>query len=186
MKLAKRALGTFVLLAMVFIHRGEVQTTTGSVTGSITDSAGAPLPQAAIHLKNTSTGIAQNAVTDNSGNYIFALVPPGAYEITVERQGFQRFVRTFNLEVAQQARIDAPLPVGQVNERVEVSESAVLLETDASNLGQVINNRQVTELPLNGCNAFALAALTPWGYATRQFRIRTGGGARRVAKRGSQ
>lgn len=161
MNLGKRALGTLVLLATVFIYRGETQSTTGSVTGTVTDSAGAPLPQTAVQLKNTSTGIVQNAVTDNSGNYIFALVPPGAYEINVERQGFQRFVRTFNLEVAQQARIDAQLPVGQVNERVEVSASAVLLETDASNLGQVINNRQVLELPLNGRNAFALAALTP-------------------------
>lgn len=112
MNLGKRALGTLVLLATVFIYRGETQTTTGSVTGNVTDSAGAPLPQAAIQLKNTSTGIVQNAVTDNSGNYIFALVPPGAYEINIERQGFQRFVRTFNLEVAQQARIDAQLPVG--------------------------------------------------------------------------
>ena len=63
--------------------------------------------------------------------------------------------------MAQQARIDAQLTIGQVTESVNVSASAVLLEITSSNLGQVVTNRQVTELPLNGRNPFALAALTP-------------------------
>jgi len=137
------------------------QTTAGNVTGVVTDAAGAPVPQGSVRLSSQATGFSQTATTNDEGAYVFPLVPPGAYEISIEREGFQRFVRAFNLEVAQQPRIDAQLQVGQVTESVNVSASAVLLEATSSNLGQVVTNRQVTELPLNGRNPFALAALTP-------------------------
>jgi hypothetical protein len=114
-----------------------------------------------VTLTNTGTGLKQTTATDEIGSYVFPLVQPGAYQLTVEKQGFQRFARSFTLEVAQQARVDAQLTVGQVTETVEVSASAVILETESSNLGQVITNRQVLDLPLNGRNPFALAALTP-------------------------
>ncbi len=136
------------------------QTTTGTLTGFVTDSAGAFITAASVNLTNTATGLRQTTATDEIGSYVFALVQPGAYQLTVEKQGFQRFARNFTLEVAQQARIDAQLTIGQVTETVEVS-SAVILETESSNLGQVISNRQVLDLPLNGRNPFALAALTP-------------------------
>lgn len=146
-----------VLLAMPSI----AQTTAGTVTGIITDSAGAAVPQANVKLSGEATGFSQTTTTSSEGAYVFPLVQPGSYQISVEREGFQRLVRTFTLEVAQQARVDAQLTVGQVNESVNVSASGVLLEATSSNLGQVVTNRQVTELPLNGRNPFALAALTP-------------------------
>jgi hypothetical protein len=92
---------------------------------------------------------------------LFPLVQPGPYQISIEKSGFQRYLRTFTLEVTQQARLDAQLTIGQVTENIEVTASAVLLEADSSNLGQVITNRQVVDLPLNGRNPFSLAALTP-------------------------
>lgn len=137
------------------------QTTTGTVTGFVTDSNGGFIPQAAVRLANTGTGLIQTSESNENGSFVFPLVPPGAYQISVEKQGFQRFVRTFSLEVTQQARIDVQLTVGQVSETINVDASVVLLETDTSNLGQVITNRQVIDLPLNGRNPFALAALTP-------------------------
>jgi len=137
------------------------QTTTGTVTGTVTDSAGALVAAAAVKLANTGTGLSLTAETGDNGNYVFPLVQPGNYEISVEKQGFQKFARTFTLAVTQQARIDAQLSIGQVSESVQVSAAAVVLETDTSNLGQVISNRQVVDLPLNGRNPFALAALTP-------------------------
>lgn len=137
------------------------QTTTGTVTGIVTDAAGAAVPQATVRLSSEATGFSQAVTTTADGAYVFPLVSPGTYQITIEHQGFQRFVRSFALAVAQQARIDAELTVGQVSESVVVSASAVLLEATSSNLGQVVTNRQVTELPLNGRNPFALAALTP-------------------------
>jgi hypothetical protein len=137
------------------------QTTTGTVSGFVTDSSSAAVQGATVKLTNTGTGLTQTAETSDTGAYVFPLVQPGAYQITIEKTGFQRFARTFNLEVTQQARIDAQMTVGQVTETVDISATAVLLETDTSNLGQVITNRQVMDLPLNGRNPFALAALTP-------------------------
>lgn len=137
------------------------QTTTGTVTGTVTDSGGALVGAATVKLTNTGTGLALAAETAENGNYVFPLVQPGSYEISVEKQGFAKFARSFTLAVTQQARIDAQLVVGQVTESVQVSAAAMVLETDTSNLGQVISNRQVVDLPLNGRNPFALAALTP-------------------------
>ena len=150
-----------LLVGILLTVPAVAQTTAGTVTGIITDSAGAAIPQATVKLSSEATGFAQTVTTGGEGAYVFPLVSPGSYQITVEREGFQRLVRAFALEVAQQARIDAQLTVGQITESVNVSASAVLLETTSSNLGQVVTNRQVTELPLNGRNPFALAALTP-------------------------
>lgn len=151
-----------VLLPILLVVPNAIaQTTAGTVTGVVTDAAGAPVPQATAKLSSEATGFSQSVETNNEGAYVFPLVSPGTYQISIEREGFQRFVRAFTLAVAQQARIDAQLTIGQVTESVSVSASAVLLETTSSNLGQVVTNRMVTELPLNGRNPFALAALTP-------------------------
>ncbi|MBI2687733.1 MAG: TonB-dependent receptor [Acidobacteria bacterium] len=153
--------GRLMALWMMLCAGAWAQTTTGTITGTVTDSAGAMVGAATVKLVNTGTGLAQTADSGENGNYVFPLVQPGNYEISIEKVGFQRFVRTFTLAVTQQARIDAQLAVGQVSESVQVSAAAVVLETDTSNLGQVITNRQVVDLPLNGRNPFALAALTP-------------------------
>ena len=80
--------------------------------------------------------------------------------MTTEKSGFQRFATEFELQVGQTARIDVSLTVGQVSESVNVSERAVLIESETSSLGQVIGSKQVADLPLNGRNPFALASLT--------------------------
>ena len=139
------------------------QTTTGTVTGTVTDSAGALVGAAAVKLVNTGTGLALSTQTGDNGSYVFPLVQPGTYEISIEKQGFQKFARSFPLAVTQQARIDAQLAVGQVSESVQVSAAAVVLETDTSNLGQVISNRQVVDLPLNGTRHYPAAGRTPPG-----------------------
>jgi hypothetical protein len=139
----------------------HAQTTTGVVSGFVTDPSGAIIADASVKLTNKGTGLVLSAISNNSGSYIFPLVQPGTYEIVAEKIGFQRYVRSFTLEVTQQARIDVQLGIGQVSESLTVSAGAVLLETDTSNLGQVITQRQVMELPLNGRNPFALASLTP-------------------------
>src|SRR4051794_6683849 len=132
------------LLSFVLASSVAAQTTTGTVTGLVTDNGGAAVPQAAVRLSSEAKGFAQKVTTNADGSYVFPLVSPGTYQITIEHSGFQRFVRNFALAVAQQARIDAELNVGQVNESVVVSASAVLLEATSSNLGQVVTNRQVT------------------------------------------
>src|SRR5262245_60028418 len=98
-----------LLLSFLLMAPARAQTTAGTVTGVITESAGAPVPQATVRLSSEATGFAQTATTGEDGAYVFPLVSPGTYQITIEREGFQRFVRAFTLAVAQQARIDAQL-----------------------------------------------------------------------------
>ncbi len=139
----------------------NAQTTTGTVTGRVTDSGGATIPETGVRLENLSTGVALTAQSDPEGNYVFPLVAPGRYRVTVEKSGFQRFAAQFDLNVNQTARVDAVLTVGQVSEAITVREQGVLIESETSSLGQVISSKQVADLPLNGRNPFALAALTP-------------------------
>lgn len=151
-----------VVMLSLFVASLSAQTTTGTVTGFVTDAGGAFIQQAAVRISNVNTGYSQTTESEATGAFTFPLLPPGEYQITVEKSGFQRFqASSFNLAVAQTLRIDASLTVGQVTETVNVSANVVALETDSSNLGQVITNRQVVDLPLNGRNVFALAALTP-------------------------
>ncbi len=151
------------LLLLLVMACGNViaQTTTGTVTGRVTDSASAPIPETAVRLENLNTGVALTTPSDREGVYVFPLVAPGAYRVTVEKTGFQRFATRFDLNVNQTARVDVVLAVGQVSEAITVREQGVLIESETSSLGQVISSKQVADLPLNGRNPFALAALTP-------------------------
>ena len=137
------------------------QTTTGAVLGNITDPTGSAVANASVSLTDLATQQTRKESTDTQGNYTFPLVAPGRYKISVAVAGFEQYNREFPLDIDQKARIDVQLSVGQVSESVNVSGQPVLLETDTSSLGQVITNRQVVDLPLNGRNPFALAGLTP-------------------------
>jgi len=153
-----------IILAFCFsgiLSTLTAQTTTGTVTGLLTDSSGAAVMGVPVKLTSTRTSVTQTTTSNESGVYVFSFVAPGPYQIEVEMDGFQKVLRSFTLEVAQQARLDIQLAVGQVSESVEVQATAVILDADSSSLGQVVNNRQVMELPLNGRNPFALASLSP-------------------------
>src|SRR5712675_1246140 len=156
----------YLCAAAVFVSTSgqlelRAQTVTGNVLGRITDQSGSAVARASVTLINLATNNNAKATTDSQGEYTFPLVPPGNYRLIVEAAGFKQFSRDFSLDVDQKARVDVPLTVGQVTEKVEVSGQAVLLEADSSNLGQVIESRQVADLPLNGRNPFVLASLTP-------------------------
>jgi len=150
------------------------QSTTGTVTGIVTDSANAIVPNVQVILTNTGTAIKSVATTNETGNYSFTLVQPGAYRLSTEAPGFRAFSQDFTLQVNQTARIDVKLVVGQLSESITVNESAVLIESETSSLGQVISSKQVTDLPLNGRNPFALAALTPGVWPGGSFGVGLG------------
>ena len=133
-----------------------------SITGRITDPSGAVVPGALIIARSTGTGISTNTESTSEGYYTLPALQPGRYEITVSKQGFVPVKQTgLELTVQQVARIDITLTVGQVTETVQVTAAAPLLESENSAVGQVIGNRQVTELPLLGRNSYALAMLVP-------------------------
>jgi hypothetical protein len=136
--------------------------TFGQVTGQITDSSGAAVPDAAITLKNTATDAVRRTVSTASGDYSFPSLPPGTYGIQAEKQGFKRSEsNNVTVQVQQTVRLDLTLSIGQVNESVIVESNAVALQAENATVGTVVENRRIVELPLNGRNFLQLVALAP-------------------------
>jgi hypothetical protein len=134
----------------------------GSLAGTLTDRAGATIPGAKVSLINPGTDDRRDTVTDSSGFYQFLNLQPATYRLEAESTGFKRFVRNdITILVNQAARIDIGMEIGAVTESVEVTGATPLLEPETSSLGQVVEGRQVRDLPLNGRNPLALVALVP-------------------------
>jgi hypothetical protein len=151
----------FCVAAVLFLAPSFGQTL-GEITGIVTDASGAVVAGANVTTTNTATGAAREATTNTSGVYSFPGLTPGVYDVRVTASGFKAAVQTgAQLQVQQTLRLDIVLAVGQVTESVEVSASAVTLSTDSATVGTVIDNKKIVDLPLNGRNALALAALAP-------------------------
>lgn len=152
----------FFVLLFLLVRAASAQITTAEITGTVTDSAGALIAGASVTATGTATNLRRAVTTNNSGAYSIPALPPGIYSLKVEMAGFSAQSRTgLELQVAQVARIDVTLQVGNVTEIVEVKGGAPLLETDTTSLGTVIENQRILDLPLNGRNYLQLAALTP-------------------------
>ncbi|MBY0503344.1 MAG: carboxypeptidase regulatory-like domain-containing protein [Bryobacteraceae bacterium] len=133
-----------------------------SVSGRVTDSSGAVVPAAKVTARNPASGAAFSADTSTEGYYSLPALPPGRYDLEVVKTGFVTIKQTgLELAVQQGARLDFVLKLGAVAETVEVNAQALVLESENATLGQVISNKQVTELPLLGRNTYALAMLVP-------------------------
>jgi hypothetical protein len=149
------------------------QSSTQGIQGLVTDSTGAIIAGAKVTVTNTGQGVTLSTETNDSGNYSFPLLLVGNYDIRVEKEGFKSEVsRGLRLETAAQVRRNFTMSVGSVSESIEVSASAVTLNTENATVGGVIENRRVVELPLNGRNIQNLAVLVPGV----QFGERTGRG----------
>jgi hypothetical protein len=156
-----RRLGLCALLPLL-VSILVAQTNTGSIAGTVADPSAAVIAGARLTLTNTSTGEKRSAASSDTGSFLFPALPPGAYELAAERDGFKRAVRAgIHLSVQDALSFDIVLTVGSVSESVEVQATALALETATSSLGQVIDNRKILDLPLNGRNTLALVALTP-------------------------
>src|SRR5579864_4211508 len=152
-----------VFLAALFsVCLALAQQITGSVTGTVTDPAGAAVSGASVKLTNTGTGAVESANTDADGNFRFLLLPPGNYSVQVSAPGFKSFVRAgIVVEVDRSIAVPVSLQIGQVNETVEVSTSTELLDPNTSSIGTVMEEKKVIDLPLNGRNPMGLANLIP-------------------------
>src|SRR5215469_15828121 len=129
----------------------------GTILGTVTDNSGAVVANANIEVTNTETGVIAHTQTGSSGDYTVPYLKPGTYKVTVQATGFQKsVVDNIGLVVAQQARVDVRLKPGQILESVEVQASAVALDTDSSSVSQLISQKQVEQLPLNGRNFLSL------------------------------
>lgn len=127
------------------------QYTTASLGGTISDSSGASVPEARVTVRNVGTGFTQNATSAATGAFLFSRLPVGAYELRVEKQGFGTFTQSgIRLSVDQMATQNVTLNVGQVSEQVNVEASVELIATRTATGGQVVEQRQIRELPLQG------------------------------------
>ncbi|HUQ87861.1 MAG TPA: TonB-dependent receptor [Vicinamibacterales bacterium] len=171
MKRMLLALLMCVLVSAIPALGGQFET--GNVVGTLKDSTGAVVPGAKVTLTNTQTGVTNEKTSNENGNYEFFTVRPGTYVVTAEKQGFSiALVDNVQVTVGARQRVDLSMAVGALTEKVEVSASAVLLQTDTSDRSQVITGEQTKALPLNGREYSALALLSP---GVRLSALNTGG-----------
>ncbi len=134
----------------------------GSIVGSVTDPSSAAVSGAAVSLINIGTQERRQVRTDTDGGFQFLNLLPGSYRVNVEISGFKRTVReSVEVSVSSAVRADFTLELGDVNQSVEVQATAALLQTENSNLSQVVSGRAVQDLPVNGRNILNLMALVP-------------------------
>ena len=149
-------------LLISFCATAHGQTATGQFNGHVFDENGAVLVGATITLVNSQSGLSRTATTNNEGLYLFPLLPPGSYSITATQDGFQSAVSpALRLDVNQNSSQDFHMQIGQVSETVNVTASAELLQASSTEMGTVVEERSVNELPLNGRNFTALLTLSP-------------------------
>ena len=153
-------LAAVLLLSGTALLRGQ---DTGSINGSVRDNSGAVIAQAEVTVSNSSEGISRRTTTNSDGEILAAGLPSGNYNVAVAASGFKRFeARGVVLRVAQKARVDATLTVGDVATSVEVSGGNVAqVETDTSELAGVVTQKQISQLVLNGRNFTQLVTLVP-------------------------
>jgi hypothetical protein len=160
--LASLALRVAVLLALFFVASQTLRAdVTGTILGNVTDPSGAAVPGAEVTLSNAATGFNRKTATDPVGFYQFLAVPVGEnYTVEVELKGFQKSSQPgIKLLVNQKYRADFQLVVGEVTQTVEVSANAAQVESTSNQLGDVIEDRKMTGLPLNGRSYIDLLGL---------------------------
>ena len=125
------------------------QAVNGSLVGTVTDSSGAPVAGAKVTALEVNTGVSRPADTNQSGNYSFLNLSPGIYNVSVELTGFRKVVHEkVDVVLNSTVRIDVELQPGQVNEQIVVTAEVPLLQTDRTDTGRKIEQRQMSEMPL--------------------------------------
>lgn len=134
----------------------------GQITGLISDPAGTSIPGAKVVVRNVDTGIPTETNTNDQGYYTFPLLNPGTYDLNIQKPGFKSTTRPgIKLDVAQVARVDLALPLGEVKDSVTVVAEAPILSSERATIGQTIGNKKILDLPLNGRDFTQLATLVP-------------------------
>jgi hypothetical protein len=173
---AMRRIAMFVFF-VVFASFARAQFDTATVLGTVTDPSGAVVPHCQVALHNTGTGALATAATDDRGEFRFVDISIGSYELKVTAQGFQTAVAKLVLTVGAHQRVDVSLKVGAASATVTTTANVTQLETESSERGQVVNEREIAELPLNGREYSQLVELTA-GVVPTQNQLAEGYGQR--------
>ena len=151
-----------ILTVMISFATLQAQVVTGAITGRVTDSTGAVVPETVVQIENVDTGFSRSLQTDSEGRYVARNLPLGSYTVTVQHTGFQTEVRRdIVLSVASEVVSDFELGVSAVERTVEVKADAASIETTTTTLSNLVNQDQMRELPLNGRSFENLTLLTP-------------------------
>ncbi len=156
-----RSILALLLLALVLPMQAFGQVDQGSINGTVKDTSGGSVAGASVTLTNEDTGVTQTMTTNSNGEYIFSPIKIGRYSITAEFRGFQKVQqKNVTVDVQQKVLADITLPAGAASETVVVNEAPPALQTQDASVGQVIQEREVKSLPLNGRNFTFLAQLS--------------------------
>ena len=149
--------------------QSAAQQATAQITGTIRDTTHAIVVGAKITLKNTDTNIARSVTSNKDGDYLFTLVPIGAYELSVEQTGFSKYVRKgITLEINQNAHLDVDLRVGTTSQVVEVTDDVTQVDTISATLGKVETTQRILQLPLVDRDTMQLGLLQAGVFAPDQ------------------
>jgi hypothetical protein len=164
-----RRLTCLLTLLLFAATSTAAQTSTSRITGTVLDATGAVVPGATVTARHEATGISQTQTTTDAGIYSFASLPVGPYTVTVEKAGFKTAKQTGNiLEVGTPLTVDIALAAGEVSEVVTVQAGAEQLQTANATIGNVVEQKAIEALPLNGRNPLTLITLEP-GVVQRSF-----------------
>src|SRR5579863_1186592 len=144
------------------VPNSNAQSTGGRIRGTVTDASGGAVVGAKVTLVNEGTNITREAVTSSNGEYLFLEVPVGSYEVDINHPGFKKYARKGIVLVLNEiATVDIPLTVGSAVDTVEVTGAPPVIDTTTTQLGAVMTDQSVRELPLNSRNAYQLLQLQP-------------------------
>lgn len=147
---------------MLFALNVFAQQITASIRGTVVDVSGAVLQGASVTAKQTETGFTRTATTDRTGAYVLLELPIGHYELTVEGNGFQKYLQQgITLNVNETATITVHLAVGAETQQVAVTADAQMIQDTVTSLGKVVLEREIVDLPLDGRNFSQLGTLQP-------------------------
>jgi Carboxypeptidase regulatory-like domain len=151
----------FMLLVVAVSARAQVTNATGTIQGTVTDSAGAAVPGAKVTLTEPANGSTKVINTTGSGYYSAGSLVPGNYTIKVEAPGFETTSENFEVRVGVTTNGDVKMPVGATTQQVEVQASAIGIDTQQTQIAGVLTQEQIANLPVNGRNFLDLAQLQP-------------------------
>ncbi len=156
---------TIVLCLGLFIMSSVAafgQLTTGTIAGTVTDQSGAAVPGATVTFKNAETAVSRTTVTGENGKYVALSLPAGTYEVSASLQGFQTVVHSgIALALGQNEVVDFALPIGLASESVTVTVETAQVETTTATVSNLVDEKKVTDLPLNGRDLTQLSFLQP-------------------------
>jgi hypothetical protein len=161
MRLAKHFVLSLTLSCLGAFATIHAQAGKAELTGSVRDQNTAAIAQARVSVTESGTGQTLSTTVTDNGDYTFTNLKPGTYNLAVEADGFKRFLREgVRLATGERVRLDVELQPGALSETVTVTQDASLLRTESGSLGQVIRNRKIVDIPLNGRNFLSLVTLS--------------------------